>query len=136
MTTKGKLTTKGFEEYLEQIAQAGQDVDAAVGEALHEGGEILLSGMQRRAPKDTHNLESNLELTAPQQDGNFVFVEVGIKKGVDADTARYGNAQEYGWTSRSGHRPGQSYIRATLDEDMKLARRKMKEIFERWLGRS
>lgn len=133
MATRAKLTSRGFSEYLEAIAQAGQDVDAAVAEALQEGGQVLLDGMVRRVPKDSHNLESHLELTKPQQDGNYVFIEVGIRKNADAETARYGNAQEYGWTSSSGHKPGQSYIRATLDEDMKFARRKMKAAFEKWL---
>lgn len=128
MTTRVKLETKGFEEYLERIVQAGQDVDAAAARALQSGGAVLLSGMQRRAPKDTHNLERKLRVDGPHQDGNFHYIEVGLPRNTDADTARYGNAQEYGTSSMGA----QSYIRPTLDSDMAKARREMRKVFEEW----
>ncbi len=55
MTVRARFETKGFEAYLEKLAKAGQDVDAAAQEALQAGGEVLLAGMQRRVPKDTGN---------------------------------------------------------------------------------
>jgi HK97 gp10 family phage protein len=122
---KSRITTKGFSEYLEKLAGAGQDVDAVAAEALAAGGEILLAGMQRRVPKDTHNLEDHLSVDRPHQDGNFHYVDVGLDKSSDADTARYGNVQEYG----SSNMPAQSYIRPTLDGDMSKARAAMKKIF-------
>lgn len=126
MAVRAKLETKGFAEYLERIAQAGQDVDQAAAEALQAGGEVLLSGMQRRVPKDTHNLEQHLVVDGPHQDGNFHYVEVGLSKSADADTARYGNAQEYGTSSMAA----QPYIRPTLDTDMAKARRAMRDVFK------
>lgn len=128
MTTTLKLETKGFAEYLERIAQAGQDIDAIAAEALAAGGEILLDGMVRRVPKDTHNLEQHLSVDGPHQDGNFHYVEVGLGKSADAETARYGNAQEYGTSSMAA----QPYVRPTLDNDMRQARAMMRSIFEKY----
>lgn len=126
MTTRVKLETKGFSEYLEKIVKAGQNVDIAADQALAAGGDILLGGMQRRVPKDTHNLEQHLVVDGPHRDGNFHYVEVGLAKHADAETARYGNAQEYGTSSM----PAQPYIRPTLDSDMGKARKAMRAVFE------
>ena len=86
MTTRAKLETKGFAEYLERIVQAGLDVDQVSDQALQAGGEVLLSGMQRRVAKDTHNLEKHLTVDGPHQDGNFHYIEVGLSKKADAET--------------------------------------------------
>ncbi len=126
MPVRSRITTKGFAEYLERLAQAGKDIDAISGQALAAGGEILLEGMQKRVPKDTHNLESHLAVEGPSQDGNFVYVEVGLARDSDADTARYGNVQEYG----SARTQAQPYVRPALDEDMGKARKAMREVFE------
>jgi HK97 gp10 family phage protein len=126
MTVRAKLTTSGFSEYLEKLAQAGKDVDQAAAAALEAGGDVLLEGMERRVPKDTHNLEQHLERTEPEQDGNYVFVLVGLSKDTDAATARYGNAQEYGTSSMTA----QPYIRPTLDSDMSAARKAMRKVLE------
>jgi HK97 gp10 family phage protein len=126
MAVRSKLETKGFAEYLEKIAAAGRDIDPIAGRALDAGGDILLSGMQRRVPKDTRNLEQHLEKDGPHQDGNFHYIEVGLSRRADADTARYGNAQEFGTSSMAA----QPYIRPTLDSDMGKARAAMKQVFE------
>lgn len=128
MPIKTRLTTSGFAEYLEELVRAGRDVDAAADEALQAGGEVLLQGMQQRVPVDTHNLQSKLALSEPQKDGDFHFVEVGLLAGTDAETARYGNVQEFG----SAHTPARPYVRPTLDADMGRARARMRAIFERW----
>jgi HK97 gp10 family phage protein len=126
MATKGWITTKGFEEYLEKLAEAGRDVDQAAAEALAAGGDVLLAGMQQRVRKDTHNLEQHLVRTDPQRDGNYTFVTVGLSKDADGETHRYGMAQEYGSSSMAA----QPYIRPTLDSDMSKARKRMREVFE------
>jgi HK97 gp10 family phage protein len=125
MAVRYKLVTKGFEEYLEMLAAAGRDIDAIADEALEAGGVVLLDGMKRRVPKDTHNLEDHLVATAPEQDGNYHYIEVGLDKNADADTARYGNVQEFGSSSCEK----QPYLRPTIDEDMGKARRAMKNVF-------
>lgn len=134
MATRVRLETRGLAEYLERIAQAGRDIDATAAEALQEGGELLLSGMTERVHKDTHNLEDHLDIDGPHQDGNFHYVLIGLKKGTDAETARYANAQEYGWSDKQGAKAGKSYIRDTLDHDMAKARKVMREVFKRILG--
>jgi hypothetical protein len=47
-----------------------------------------------------------------------------LKKDKNAEIARYGNAQEYGTSNMAA----QSYIRATVDEDMGAARAAMKKV--------
>lgn len=127
MGLKTKLTTKGFEDYLERLAAAGADIDGISDKALAAGGAVLTAGMRRRVPKDTGNLEENLTVTEPMQDGNFHFIEVGLVAGmVDAKTAIYGNVQEFG----SSDVAAQPYIRPTMDEDMGKARKEMRKVFE------
>lgn len=130
MVVRAKLETKGIREYQERLAQAGQDVDLAADQALEAGGQVLLDGMQRRVPKDTHNLEEHLVMDGPHQDGNFHYIEVGLSKRADAETARYGNAQEYGTSSH----PAQPYIRPTIKEDLRKARKAMVDVFKNLLG--
>lgn len=126
MPIKTRLTTKGFEEYLEKLVQAGKDVDAVADQALTAGGQVLLDGMHRRVPKDTGNLDEHLKMSAPQQDGNFHYIDIGLLHGTDPTTARYGAVQEFG----SAHTAAQPYIRPTLDSDMGKARKAMRKVFE------
>jgi HK97 gp10 family phage protein len=125
MATWVKLSTKGFEEYLENLARAGKDIDAIADQALAAGGEVLLQGMRRRVPKDTGNLESKLRIDGPHRDGNFHYILVGLVN-ADAETARYGTAQEYGTSSMAA----QPYIRPTIDEDKGKAGKAMLEVFK------
>jgi HK97 gp10 family phage protein len=115
MAVRGYLSLKGLEKWLEALGQAGQDVGQAADRALQAGAEVALEGMQKRVPKDTHNLENHLAILGPEADGNYHSVQIGLLrgKGLDADTARYGHAQEYG----SASMPAQPYIRPTMDED-------------------
>lgn len=124
MPIKTRITTEGFSEYLERLKKAGRDIDVVTDEALERGGETLLAGMNTRVPVDTHNLQSHLAVEGPVQDGNFHYVEVGIID-ADADTARYGNVQEFG----SANTPAQPYVRPTLDGDMSKARAEMRRVF-------
>ena len=124
MPIKTRLTTKGFAEYLERLQKAGRDIDAVSDQALMQGGEILLTGMKTRVPKDTHALENSLKIDGPQQDGNFHFIEVGVIDAND-DVARYGNAQEFGWSDHAAN----PYVRPTLDGDMAKARAEMRKVF-------
>jgi HK97 gp10 family phage protein len=112
----GKINLKGLEEYLEKVAKSGRDVDQAAGNAVLAGAEVARDGMRTRAPKDTHNLENHIQIKGPEQDGTKIFCEVGLIHDdafTDAETARYGNAQEYGTATM----PAQPYIRPTLDND-------------------
>jgi len=121
---KVKLTNKGIREALEDLAKRGKDIDVLSGQALKAGGKVLVGGMRRRAPKDTHNLEEKIQMKGPVVEGNYQYIEVGLPHDralVDAETARYGTAQEYGTSSMAA----QPYIRPTIDEDMRKARKAM-----------
>lgn len=120
MATRIKVDTKGLTQLIEQLALAGQDVDAAIERALTAGGEVAKAGMIERVPKDTHNLEKHIDVTPVKRDGNFSYVEVGVLS-PDADTARYGNAQEYGTSSM----PATPYLRPTMIEDAGKIRKAM-----------
>jgi len=126
MPIKTRLTTKGFEEYLEEIARAGHDIDVITDHALQAGGQVLVEGMKERVAVDTHNLQNHIACSEPQQEGNLHFVEVGLLKDTDAETARYGNVQEFGSTKMPAH----PYIRPTLDSDMGKARKEMRQVYK------
>ena len=130
MPVRVKFSTKGFDEWLERVAQAGKSVDQVTDRALDAGGEVRLVGMRQRVPKDTHNLENNLSVDGPKADGNYHYIEVGLNRDVDADTARYGTVQEYGAVDT----PAQPYIRPTLDTDLGKARAAMRQVFKEELG--
>jgi len=122
MATRVKVSTKGLEDTFEKLAQMGRDLDAAAAEILMAGGQVLLAGMKQRVPKDTHNLEDHLIIDGPHQDGNFHSILVGLVN-ADAETARYGNAQEYGTSSM----PAQPYVRPTVDADGRKASKAMRD---------
>lgn len=125
MTTRTKVSTKGFEAYLEALSAAGRNVDEGIQKALMIGAEVAKDGMQRRVRKDTHNLEEHIRIDGPHQEGNFSYVDVGVinkKSFTDAETARYANPQEYGTSSMAA----QPYIRPTVKEDASKIRKAMK----------
>lgn len=113
---KATINTKGMEGLLEDIQRAGLNVDAAADRALLAGAQVAQAGMKRRAPKDTHNLEEHVKIKGPITNGTKHSIDVGLihdKSYTDEETARYGNAQEYGTSSM----PAQPFIRPTMDED-------------------
>jgi len=112
MTTRAKMELKGFDAYLEQIQQAGLDIDAAAQRALAAGGEILHAEMDRLVPIEFGDLQKYIVIDGPFQDGNVSYVDVGVVD-APAEIAVYGNVQEYG--SPSKHIKPQSYIRAAID---------------------
>jgi HK97 gp10 family phage protein len=127
MTTTGKLSTKGFEEFLERLSEAGKNVDDAADKALQAGAEVALEIMQRKVAVLTGNLQAHLKVTPPEAEGNYHFIKVGLLTGkTDAATARYGNAQEFGSSSMPAHpfvRPafaeGRAKIRAAMRDSLK-----------------
>lgn len=122
MATSGRLELSGLANYLEDLARAGQDVDAAVQRALPKGADQILPEMKTLVPKDTHNLEAHLSIEGPHREGNFSYVEIGIIT-ADKETAIYGNVQEFGSSSVAA----QPYIRPSLKSKKAAAMRAMKE---------
>ena len=128
-----KVTTSGFEKTLELLAKTIPNmVDVAVDEGLEAAGKVLLDGMLRRVPRDTGNLADNLGLTGPLRYGNAHVIYVGLNRDVDADTARYGTAQEYG--APAHNMATQPFIRPAIHEDMPKARKALNDALKRALG--
>jgi len=126
MTTQTSLSTKGFEEYLERIARAGINIDDSADKALLAGGEEIQEEMLRHVPQFTMNLAKHIQIKGPIRDGNYHFVEVGVIHDAaftDANTARYGNAQEYGSVKNVAH----PYIRPGMKIGKSAATKAMKE---------
>lgn len=126
---KAKLDLKGFEAYLEAIAQAGKDVDAAASKALLAGAQPVKAAMQDLAPKDKGNLEAHIQIDGPYQEGNYHYIDVGLigkSSMTDADTMRYGLAQEFGTSSMQAH----PYIRPGKDRGRAKSRSAMKKSLE------
>lgn len=124
MASQFSLDLKGLHEYMEHLAQAGEDVDAAAARAVLTGAELAQDGMVRRVPVDKGNLRDHIQIKGPDQDGNYISVEVGLihdRNYTDAETARYGNAQEYGTSSMAA----QPYIRPTMQGDRRKIRQAM-----------
>jgi HK97 gp10 family phage protein len=122
---KARLDLKGFEAYLEAIAQAGKDVDASASKALLAGAKPMQAEMEALAPEDKGNLKAHIQIDGPYQDGNYHYIEVGLigkSSLTDADTMRYGLAQEYGTSSMQAHpyiRPGKDRARAKVRAEMR-----------------
>jgi HK97 gp10 family phage protein len=135
MVVRVNVNFKGVDELLEDLAKLGQDVDRAAAKAVTAGGDEILDGMLANVPVgdaskgDPHpgQLMATLKRTAPEMDGNFTFVDVGMSAEANADVARYGNAQEYGYRRGGKQYAPQSYIRKGFDEKKAAARKAMKD---------
>ena len=114
---------KGLYTWMEDLQKAGADVDAVADEMLLAGGQVILDEMIRRVPKLTGNLEKHLTISEVKREGNRHWVTIGLDK-PDANTARYGNAQEFGTSSM----PAQPYLRPAFDEGARKAYGAMKKI--------
>ncbi len=106
---KGSLSLAGLADYLEDLAAAAVDVDAAAQRALSAGGAVAVGEMDRLVPVDKGALKAHLAVSEPAQDGNYSYVDVGILD-ADKEIAIYGNVQEYGSSSVAA----QPYIRPAL----------------------
>lgn len=122
---KSVLTTKGFDEYLERLAQAGADIDAISDEALQAGASILLEGMEKRAPKESGHLKSRISIDGPIREGNYHSVKIGLFN-IDRAKELYFFYQENGSARNRAH----PYLRPTFDEDMAKAKKAMKAVFK------
>lgn len=129
---KARFDLKGFEKYLEELTKAGVDIDAAADRALEKGSQVLHTEMQLLVPVgqaaegDEHpgNLKRNITVEGPFRDGNLHYVLVGVSS-KDAETAIYGNVQEYG--SPGKNIPAQPYIRPALDSKRAAYKKAVKE---------
>lgn len=135
------MKLEGFDQYLEELVKAGKDIDQVAEECLEAGSEVLLAGMQRRAPHDV--IKNALRKTEVMKDGDKRYLYLGILRDTDAETARIADVWEFGGPGKTGHGgkrkhrsiTARPYIRPTLRSDAKKARAAQIEIFESWLGK-
>jgi len=138
---RATLTLEGFDEYLDVLQKAGQDIDLVAEQCLDAGGNVLVAGMQARAPYGV--IKQAIRKTVVMADGNKRYLYLGVLRGTDAETARIAAVWEFGGRSspspknpKRHPRPGiraKPYIRPTLRNDSKKARAAMEEIFQAWL---
>lgn len=141
MTTRAWMTLEGYDEYLDELLKAGQDIDLVAEQCLEAGADVLVSGMQSRAPFPM--IKQAIRRTAVVADGNKRYLYLGILRTTNADTARIAAVWEFGGRTspspknpRRHPRPGihaHPYIRPTLRNDAKKARAAEEEIFQNWL---
>lgn len=70
----------GIEEYMAQVQKLGRNVDRVVAEAIHESAKTVRDDIEAWAQKhkQTGTMLEGVDLSEPQQDGNHIFVDVGI----------------------------------------------------------
>jgi HK97 gp10 family phage protein len=107
---RGELTFKGLAEWMEQFAEAGENVDEAVTELLGETQpfieEELVTQLRKTSEEYTGETASTIQISGVQQEGNYLFVEATVG-GSDAPQATY---KEYG-TTRQAAEP---FVRPTF----------------------
>ena len=121
MSVRYNFSLRGMSEWLEKIGQTGKNVDDSAAKAVLAGARVAQEGMIDRAPELTGNLKAHIKIKGPTQEGNEVSVLVGVIHDInytDAETARYGMAQEFGTSSMPAH----PYIRPTLKKDKRKIR--------------
>ena len=105
-------------------------MDQAASKAVDAGADVVREKIDELAPEDTGNLKEKIQKSAVQQDGNFVFSEVGLLRGTDAETARYSNAQEYGFVRGGKHYPGKAFVRSGFQQSKSRVRQAQKKALE------
>lgn len=127
---KGTLTFKGLEDWMGQLAEAGENVDDAVSELLIETqpfiADELTAQLKKTSETWTGETAASIDTSGVQQEGNYIFVEAAAG-GSDAPGANY---KEYGTTRQAaepffrptfrGHR-----LKNKLKEGMKAIMQRM-----------
>jgi HK97 gp10 family phage protein len=125
---KGTFEIKGLDAYLEELARAGQDADAAVADVLEEARPIAEANMQQRLRASselwTGETAATIHVTPPQRDGNYTFIALEAGD-ADVPQAFY---KEFGTTRQAAEpfwRPALTELRRTG------LKRMMKQVLER-----
>jgi HK97 gp10 family phage protein len=129
MPVKHKMTLSGVDAFLEAIAAAGRDVDAAVERTLNSSANMVLADMKRRVPVDKGYLRDHLRKWGPGRVGNYHWVFVGLDMS-DRENALHGVFVEYGTTKMEA----QPYIRPAFDENKRAIRQAQIKSLKRFLG--
>lgn len=107
---RGTMTFKGLEDWMEQLAEAGENVDDSVVELLGETQpfieEEMVAQLKKTSEAYTGETASTIEVSGVQQEGNYLFVEATVG-GNDAPQAFH---KEFG-TTRQAAEP---FVRPTF----------------------
>ena len=131
MATKGTMTLQGLDEYLEALANAGEDVDGAARDALLEGATVLQEAMQSLVPILTGRLYLHIAIDGPHTNGNYSWCDVGIIHDIaftPKDVAIQANTIEYGGVRRAA----QPFIRPAMRNNKKIMLVAMQKILEKY----
>jgi len=122
------MNLTGLQDYLEKLARAEREVDAAADEALAAAGPILFSAIQPLIPVATGDLFFHLRMNGPIRRDNehFLYVEIDIR---ERDEMLKALAQEFGTPTQAA----QPYIRPGVQAGRARARQAMKAVFEQYL---
>jgi HK97 gp10 family phage protein len=97
---KGALTFKGLEDWMDQLAEAGENVDGAVSELLVETqpfiDEELNAQLKKTSETWTGETAASIDTSGVQQEGNYIFVEAtaGGSEAPGANFKEYGNTRQ------------------------------------------
>jgi adenylate cyclase class IV len=122
---RAELTFKGLADWMEQLAEAGENVDDAVIELLGETQPFieqeLTTQLKKTSELYTGDMASTIQVSGVQQEGNYLFVEAEVGAGDEEAT----HAKEFGNTRQAaepfvrptfrGHR-----LKNKLKEGMKI----------------
>lgn len=125
---KSSFALKGLDQYLEDLAQAGADIDSVVTGVLNEAAPIARDRMEtilRNTSEEWTGATAATLFSGPvEQDGNYIFFELGAH--VDIDEA--GFYKEYG----RGGQAAEPFLRPALTELRRTGiKRMLKAVFDR-----
>lgn len=85
MPTRGSFEIKGLDNYLEDLVQAGKDVDEVVADVLTAAAPIAVAELQTHLLKTkqsgeiwTGATEESIVSSEVVQDGNYHFIELSV----------------------------------------------------------
>jgi HK97 gp10 family phage protein len=103
MPVKGALDFKKLNQWAEDLAAAGRDVDNAVAELLTEVkpfvAEELDRNLHQTSEQWTPDLAQTIEVSDVQKDGNFIYLEASVGGGNGNTEAA--QAKEFGTTRQA-----------------------------------
>lgn len=122
---RGELIFKGLADWMEQLGEAGENIDDGVTELLSETQPFiedeLVAQLRKTSEEYTGETASTIQVSGVQKEGNYLFVEATVG-GSDAPQATY---KEWGTTRQAaepfvrptfrGHR-----LKNKLKEGMKM----------------
>lgn len=130
MGIRGEFKLSGFEEYLSKIQKIDGSIDDAVKEAIKESAQPIVKEMKEGAERHrrTGKVADAIEVTNIKQDGNFIYVEIGVDRDKAWKGAWHAVFQEYG----SPTFPKDPFIRPAFDNNKSNAKSIQRKVLKKW----